>query len=125
MPAEYPSFEKLEQRIMTAIFDRDKKTMAELMHPDGYGFDATMGLVSQRTLIDGIDALDPGARFRVEDIQVVDTGNEVRTLTYRLRQWGRFAGEPLPPEVFCSSVWRHGPAGWQTVFHHETPAAQT
>ncbi|GGL06887.1 nuclear transport factor 2 family protein [Nocardia jinanensis] len=122
MSAEQSRFADLEQRILTAIFQRDKSAMAELMHPDGYGFDATMGLVSQRALIAGIDALTPDARYIADEIRVVDAGPRAAALTYRLRQWGEFGGAPLPAVVFCSSVWRHGPVGWQAVFHHETPA---
>ncbi|MFQ6398402.1 DUF4440 domain-containing protein [Nocardia sp. KC 131] len=122
MSTEQSRFSELERRILTAIFRRDKAAMAELMHPDGYGFDATMGLVSQRSLIEGIDALAPDARYVADDIRVVDAGPQVAALSYRLRQWGEFDGAPLPSVVYCSSVWRHGSLGWQAVFHHETPA---
>lgn len=114
--------EVLERRLLTAIFSRDRVTMTELMHPGGYGFDATMGLVDQRALIDGIDALAPGAGFEVTDVQVVPGGPDVTALTYRLRQWGDFGGRPLPEVVHCSSVWRRDGGEWQAVFHHETPA---
>ncbi|MEV5651911.1 nuclear transport factor 2 family protein [Nocardia sp. NPDC052254] len=121
--APAPDFADLERRILTAIFERDKAGMAELMHSGGYGFDATMGLVGQRALIDGIDALADGAGYAADEIRVVPAGADVTALTYRLRQWGEFGGTPLPPVVFCSSVWRRDAAGWQAVFHHETPAA--
>ncbi|MGW1738892.1 DUF4440 domain-containing protein [Nocardia sp. NPDC001965] len=125
MSAERSPFADLELRILTAIFQRDKIAMAELMHPGGYGFDATMGLVSQQSLIAGIDALAPGAHYVADDIRVVDAGPHATALTYRLRQWGEFGGSTLPAVVFCSSVWRNGPTGWQAVFHHETPARTT
>lgn len=125
MSAEQSPFADLEQRVLTAIFQRDKSAMAELMHPGGYGFDATMGLVSQGSLIDGIDGLAPGARYVADEFRVVDAGPDATALTYRLRQWGEFDGAVLPAIVFCSSVWRRGPTGWQAVFHHETPARTT
>jgi uncharacterized protein DUF4440 len=112
---------ELEHRVRAAVFGRDQAGMATLMHPDGYGFDAPMGLVSQRELIDGISALEPDARFAIDDVRTVSAGPTVAALTYRLRQWGRFRGTPLPDVVHCTSVWRLSGTRWQAVFHHETP----
>ncbi|MEU4341537.1 nuclear transport factor 2 family protein [Nocardia sp. NPDC023852] len=125
MASDQALFEERERRVLAAVFGRDKAAMAELMHPDGYGFDATMGLVSQRELIDGIDALDQNAGFEADEIRVVPGGPKVTALTYRLRQWGDFNGTPLPEVVYCSSVWRLGDDGWQAIFHHETPTRST
>ncbi|MEV4236470.1 MULTISPECIES: nuclear transport factor 2 family protein [unclassified Nocardia] len=116
-------FEERELRVLAAVFGRDKATLSELMHPDGFGFDATMGLVRQRDLIDALDALDHGAGFMVDELRVVPAGGNVAALTYRLRQWGEFDGKPLPGVVYCSSVWRLEQGSWQAVFHHETPRA--
>ncbi|WP_040785711.1 nuclear transport factor 2 family protein [Nocardia pneumoniae] len=116
-------FEELERQVLAAIFRGDQAAMEELMHPDGYGFDATMGLVRQRELIDSIDGLAPGARFAADQVQVVPAGEGVAALTYRLRQWGEFNGTSLPEVVYCSSIWRLGDGRWQAVFHHETPAS--
>src|SRR5262249_29438103 len=117
----------LERRILAAIFSRDKTVMAKLMHPDGYGLDASVGLVSQPELVDGIELLAPESGFRADEFRVVRAGDGIAAVTYRLRQWGgftagRFRDVPYPEVVYCSSVWRHGTHGWQAVFHHETPA---
>lgn len=114
-----------EQLLLTAVFDRDQATMAGLMSPDGYGFDASMGLVSQGELIAGIGALAEDAGFALDQVRVVDAGPGAAALTYRLRQWGRFSGVPLPATVYCSSVWRLEGGRWKAFFHHETEAGDS
>jgi ketosteroid isomerase-like protein len=114
--------EEYERRLLGAIFSRDRQVMAELMDPDGFGLDASMGLVRQRDLIDRIDALDPGAGFAMDEVAVL-AQPDAAVLAYRLRQWGTFGGSALPATVYCSSVWRIAGDRWQAVFHHETPAS--
>lgn len=115
--------EEHERRLLGAIFNRDRQVMTELMDPDGFGLDASMGLVSQRDLIDQIDGLDPGAGFSMEEVAVLALPPDAAVLAYRLRQWGTFRGSALPATVYCSSVWRIVGDRWQAMFHHETPAA--
>jgi hypothetical protein len=114
--------EEYERRLLGAIFSRDRQVMAELMDPDGFGLDASMGLVRQRDLIDRIDALDPGAGFAMDEVAVLALP-DAAVLAYRLRQWGTFGGSALPATVYCGSVWRITGGRWQAVFHHETPAS--
>lgn len=114
--------EQHERRLLEAIFSRDRQVMSELMDPDGFGLDAGMGLVRQRDLIDQIDALDPDARFAMDEVTVRIPAPDAAVLAYRLRQWGTFGGSALPATVYCSSVWRVIGGRWQAVFHHETPA---
>lgn len=115
--------EEYERRLLGAIFNRDRQVMTELMDPDGFGLDASMGLVRQRDLIARIDALDPGAGFAMDEVAVRVLPPDVAVLAYRLRQWGTFGGSALPATVYCSSVWRIVGGRWQAVFHHETPAS--
>lgn len=115
--------EEQERRLLGAIFNRDRQVMAEMMDPDGFGLDASMGLVRQRDLIARIDALDPGAGFAMDEVAVRALPPDAAVLAYRLRQWGTFGGSALPATVYCSSVWRITGGRWQAVFHHETPAS--
>ena len=121
MPTVEQLAEQHERRLLEAIFSRDRQVMNELMDPDGFGLDASMGLVRQRDLIDQIDALDPGASFAMDEVAVRAPAPDVAVLAYRLRQWGTFGGAALPATVYCSSVWRVVGGRWQAVFHHETP----
>ena len=110
-----------EREVLTAIFARDKVRMTELMSADGFGFDATMGLVGQRELIAGIDGLSDDAAFSMEHIEVECFDPALPVVAYLLRQWGSFGGRPLPPAVYCSSAWSITDGRWQAMFHHETP----
>lgn len=115
------SVEHNERALLAAIYARDKMTMTELMSPDGFGFDAAMGLVRQTDLIDGIGELSSDAGFEVVDLTARHAGPRVVLLAYLLRQWGSFKDRRLPDAVYCSSIWRIENDKWRAMFHHETP----
>ncbi|MFE9500633.1 DUF4440 domain-containing protein [Streptomyces collinus] len=109
-----------ERLLLSSIFSKDTKVMTENMAPSGLGVDATMGCVQAQDLIAGIDQLSADAGFAIEQAHTVRSDAEVAVLVYQMRQWGRLGSQPLPPIVWCTSVWSRAEDRWQAVFHHET-----
>ena len=65
--------------------------------------------------------LEPG--WKITDTSVVWADTSTAVLIYKWTGKGSFAGRPMPPAVYASTVWSHRGPKWVAVFHQESAAS--
>lgn len=117
--AENFNFAEKEHQVLTAMQNRDVKTLQTLLEADGIGVDGPHGYMTNKALWDAIEALQI-EWFKMIDPQVIPVGNDGAIVTYRYEQKASFAGHNLPEKTYATSIWEKRSSSWKIVFHQET-----
>ena len=111
-----------EKLMMDAIVKHDAKTFFALIAPGAMSIDEG-GLAPVEDFRKSFDQVKVDSQTATE-MKVISLGANTVLVTYKLAQKGSYMGQPLPPVVYATTVWKNKNATWLAVFHQESTAAK-
>jgi ketosteroid isomerase-like protein len=69
-------------------------------------------------ILEAVESVDPWEAFRIDDLRVVDLGDEAAALVYTAHAHRAGQDEYV---AAMTSVYRHDADGWKLVIHQQTP----
>lgn len=89
-----------------------------LLHPDCLMAFPGVGILRGEGILRSLEGAPRWSAVTTEERVLARQDEETLVLAYRAT--GSRAGA-APYKAWCTSTWRHAPAGWQMIQHQQTP----
>lgn len=103
---------------------RDRRRLAELIHPDFVEFGRSGRVYTQSEILEHLPSEAQAGKVYAQDFAVRFLSEDVALLTYQsahVKHSDVPSAGTLERHTLRSSVWRLEAAGWKIVFHQGTP----
>jgi hypothetical protein len=110
-----------ENKVSEAVAKRDAKTFTDMVAQDGLAGDMT-GFMKVADFTKTLDQMKVSS-WHIMDARVTWIDDKSAVVTYTWMGKGTYMNQPIPENVYASTVWTERNGKWVAVFHQETTAA--
>lgn len=111
-----------EKLMIDSITKHDASAFFGLIAPGAMSVDEG-GLSAVEDFRKSFDQMKVDGQTATE-MKVISLGANTAIVTYKLAQKGTYMGQPLPPNVYATTIWKNKDAKWWAAFHQESTAAK-
>jgi hypothetical protein len=111
-----------EKQMLDAIVTHDAKAFFALVAPGTVTVNAS-GYATIEDYRKSFDQMKAESQTAT-GMKVISLGSNTMLVTYKLDQAGTYMGQPFPPVVYATTIWKNKNAKWVAVFHQESTAAK-
>ena len=109
-----------ERKVADALAKGDKAAFSALVAPTAWSVDGA-GIMKVSDMLATFDNIKI-TNWAISDEKVAWVDGSTAILSYKWTGAGTFAGQPIPPTVYSSTVWTKKGDKWVAVFHQESAA---